>query len=103
MEDNVFKVLACDSQRLLSVVESPQSLHEVIDKFINSEDYALFITKASSKSIKIEMQKYYNAKYKFLTKRYKANKITQQEYKEALTKLKEIKNTSSTFEEYKKH
>lgn len=101
MENDVFKIILCDGKNEVTNVVTSQSLYETIDNFIDSNAYALFITKSFRESIKLEMQKYYKSKYNFLTRKYKSNKITEEEYTQAMNKLKKIKNESETVEEFK--
>ena len=89
-----------DGKNIKNTTVTIDSLRKIIDDFIDNDGNCLCITKTSSIAEKQEIQKFYKTKYAFFNRKYKANKMTQTEYKEAINKLKEIKSESDTIEEF---
>lgn len=100
MEKILFTILLTNGKKITRSNVTPNFLHKVVDNFINDDSYCLCITKAPSESRKIKIQKFYKSKYQFFTRQYKSDKITEEEYKKAINRLKEIKNDSETVEEF---
>lgn len=100
MEKKLFAIVLFDGKNIKNTTVTIDSLRKIIDDFIDNDGNCLCITKTSSIAEKQEIQKFYKTKYAFFNRKYKANKMTQTEYKEAINKLKEIKSESDTIEEF---
>lgn len=99
MEKKIFSIVLFDGENTKTNTVTIDSLRKIIDNFIDNDGYCLCITKASGEAEKLEIQKYYKSQYYFFNRKYKADKITKEEFTQVINKLKEIKNKSETLEE----
>lgn len=84
------------------------SLQKYIDKFVEEGGQVLCIvehkpkerTKKLKNPDKVAKNRYYNTKYTSYYKMYKSNKIKEEEFKEVVKILKQLKAESSTKEEF---
>ncbi len=99
MEKKIFSIVLFDGENVNKKMVTIDSLRKIMEDFVDTNGHCLCITRASIEAEKREIQKYYNSQYYFFNKRYKSNQITEEEYIQAMNKLKEIKKENETFEE----
>lgn len=109
MDKSLFKIVFNDGKNTEMCITHKSGLYEIIDNFIDSDNFAIAIVKTSKDSINENTQKYFKSQYNYFRKKYRQSEINENQYKEIITNLKKFKeNTDSDitfeekFEEYKK-
>lgn len=97
MGNKLFSIVIGNGKEPKKRIVTSNSLRKIIDDFIDNDAYCIGITKALPE---VEKQRFYKLKYDLLNRKYKSNKMTEKDYKEAINKLKEIKSESKTVEEF---
>lgn len=108
LKTKTYNIMLADGRILRQEICTSYSLQKFIKEFIDKDYQLITIMRVPNvkKNVKlqnqneIEKNKYYNSKYSLFSKKYKNNKIGENEYKEIIDMLKKLKKQCRTKNEF---
>lgn len=108
MKERIYTIVLSDGKSVKNTTVTSYSLPKLLNDFIDNDHHVLCITRIADMEEKLK-QKYYRSIYSAFFKQFKANKISEKQFRKILDDLKTMKEESATkvefeikFNEYKK-
>lgn len=99
MKERIYTIVLSDKNGTKKTTLTSHSLHKLMDDFVENDYKLVCIIRIANMEEKLK-QHYYHSKYSTFFKQFKANKISEEQFRQILSELKRMKKESITKAEF---